>query len=351
MTATRRAGGHMAPGRAARRIVPLLGLSACLSASLGLAQEPVRLRFGTHPTFQRMVIDWPKPVGYLVEHSDRAATFVFDAPAAFRDEQIAAGLGQAANGTSTATHGQESRITLHLPEGIELRHFRADAKVVIDLMHGGRVPAKEPAVPGTSAGTRPWEKPPLPRAASAPHAAWATAAKALAPAPAAPSKVVEKPARADLAPPARTGVSSAPATPSATAAAVRPAAPAPLPAAEPAPAPDIPVPPWRKTVRDAACRGDLERAAAILAERIAEAPLDPIDWYNLTWLLRTLAGATMAPPPLPADSPIYEASLVGLCSGRPVSGTVASWQRLAHAGQFTEFLIDVAPTATPRDRR
>jgi hypothetical protein len=51
----------------------------------------------------------------------------------------------------------------------------------------------------------------------------------------------------------------------------------------------------------------------------------------------------MEPPPKPANAPVYEAPLIGLCSGKPVDGTVATWQRLAHAGQFTEFLIDVAP--------
>jgi hypothetical protein len=78
---------------------------------------------------------------------------------------------------------------------------------------------------------------------------------------------------------------------------------------------------------------------------MSESPLDPVDWYNLTWLLRTLAGLTMEPPPKPPESPVYDAPLIGLCSGRPIAGTVSSWQRLAHAGQFTEFLVDLAPTA------
>ena len=308
------------------------------------------LRFGIHPTFQRMVVDWPRPVGYRLDRADRTATFVFDAPAAFRDEQIATGLGQAAVGASTATDSRESRISIHLADGIDVRHFRTDAKVVIDLMHGGRAPAKAPAVPDAGSGTRPWEQPLPPREASAPDPTWASAQKALAPAPVTPPPVVKQ---TSPAAPAGSSARSAPVASPDTGTPVRLAAASPPAAAEPArPAvPTIPVPPWRKTVREVACRGDLDRATAILTERMGEAPLDPIDWYNLTWLLRTLAGATMTPPPLPADSPAYEAPLIGLCSGRPVPGTVASWQRLAHAGQFTEFLIDVAPAAAPPARR
>lgn len=351
-------------------LVPLLAYP-----SIGAAQEapPVPLRFGSHATFQRMVLDWPQSVTYFLERSDRRATLIFEAPGSFRVSQIANGLARLATGVTAASDGKTSRISFVLAEGIELRHFRADAKIVIDLMHDGRLPDAPPAAggpsadpsPGPAASARPWESQPLSRAAAAREPSWIDAPKALAPpAPAPPSRPSAPPRAMEPRPGAVSGPAAIPPTgpvPAVPATLQTGAAPvdlAPAPASGP-PTPESArtarvtpaVPPWRQTVREAACRGDLERAAAILTERMAASPLDPIDWYNLTWLLRTLAGATMAPPPKPVESVAYDAPLVGLCSGRPVAGTVATWQRLTHAGQFTEFLVDAAPSAVDAGRR
>lgn len=336
----------------------------------GGAQEPppVPLRFGSHATFQRMVLDWPQTVPYFVEQSDRRTILSFDAPATFRAVQIANGLAQLATKVTAASDGRTSRISFEMADGISLRHFRADTKIVVDLMHGGRVPkvpdggaaassADASAAPGATGG-RPWENRPPTRAAAAQQPSWIDAPKALAPPPMSTLASRHAASGAVLAPAAASPAGRAP-----TASASQQAGTAPvrLASAETAapkpPAPElpraaalpVPAPPWRQAVRKAACRGDLEGATAILAERMAASRLDPIDWYNLTWLLRTLAGATMEPPQ-PAGSAVYDAPLVGLCSGKPVAGTVATWQRLAHAGQFTEFLIDVAPASDPGRR-
>ena len=332
-----------------------LAVADGLSAPAAGADKPsVPVRFGSHPTYQRMVMDWPAPVGYRVEHVGRMATIVFDTPAAFREALIAAGLGRTVAGVTTDSDGRTSRIALQLAEGIELRHLRVETRVVIDLLHGGRAAAPEPAA-AAPAASRPWDNLPL-RSAAVAVPVWDEAQKALAPPPPAERSVSLSPVQANPAPLKSAGPRPTPGT--VPAAAPASAAPVKLASREPtvavsageAPhsAPPIPVPPWRQDVRAAACRGDLERAAEILGERMAASPLDPIDWYNLTWLLRTLANVTMEPPPGPPDSPIAEAPLAGLCSGRPVAGTVATWQRLAHAGQFTEFLIDIAGPAAAR---
>jgi hypothetical protein len=299
-----------------------------------------------------MVVDWPAMVGYRVEQSHLAATILFDAPAEFRGPQIAAGLGTAVTAASAASDGRTSRIALQLSEGTELRHLRVGTRIVVDLLHH-----RSSASPSLPAGaTRPWEKEP-PRGSQAPvMPTWVDGSKALAAAAdtgpdrrriaaSAPKPAVSRPEAAPVPAVSAPSTQTRPARPEPAPTAAATAAPATIPAEAQRQAASAPASPWRQAVRQAACRGDLERAAAVLGERMSESPLDPVDWYNLTWLLRTLAGLTMEPPPKPPESPVYDAPLIGLCSGRPIAGTVSSWQRLAHAGQFTEFLVDLAPTA------
>ena len=348
-------------------VMILLHTALLAMPSYGGAQEPqpVPIRFGSHSTFQRMVLDWPGTVAYFLEQSNKNAALIFEAPVSFHPAQIARGLAQVASDVAVASDGRRSRISFELAEGVQLRHFRVDTKIVVDFVHDGRPTRISPAAEaksrfddGIASGEarRPWENLPL-SGTTAHSSVWAAAGRALAPPPATtvPAQRPEPPPvelRQDRKAAATEPSRAAPVPPPASTAPVRLAAPSPpdqtsaAPAAEPmraAATAASPSPPWRQAVREAACRGDLERATAILTERSSASPLDPIDWYNLTWLLRTLAGVTMEPPPKPANAPVYEAPLIGLCSGKPVDGTVATWQRLAHAGQFTEFLIDVAP--------
>ena len=53
-------------------------LTVLLAASLAMAAERVKVRFGEHPGFDRLVFDWAKPVGVKLESTPGQARLIFD---------------------------------------------------------------------------------------------------------------------------------------------------------------------------------------------------------------------------------------------------------------------------------
>lgn len=163
--------------RARMTAVWLMALAGGL-AGPAWAQTPsptaVPVRFGAHPTYNRLVFDWPAEVPYHVDEHEGAATVTFDQPAAFDVARIKSELSRVAPDVSVTQSGTSTAVTFSLDAGVHLRHFRSGAKVVLDFSRTENAPP--PPAPSTArraAGSSPapWEKLPLPNGGGAPATA------------------------------------------------------------------------------------------------------------------------------------------------------------------------------------
>jgi hypothetical protein len=187
---------------------PLVQAPATAKAPVPLpaapAAEPVgpptdlMVRGGEHTGFNRLVFDWPKPVGYTVDLSGGQAVLTFDRPANLNVVSLKAALPPDVSFVEARPAGKGTAVVLAMPPEMRLRHFTSGTKVAVDLV-------------------RPAGAPPPPRANGAPP-------PPLAPAPG-----------TDEQPPALKPLAAEPqpTTPAASLAA-KPEEPAAAPAAEPA---------------------------------------------------------------------------------------------------------------------
>ena len=137
----------------------------------------VGLRVGSHPTYGRVVMDWPEAVTYRAEESGNRLILRFDAPARY-DLSGALRLPKNVESLSAIDGG----IALQAPPGTRFRHYRLGNRVVIDVLDGAEAGATAP-----------------PAGAVSPPAI--TAAQP-SPAAAPPSTTVAPPTQARAAPPA-----------------------------------------------------------------------------------------------------------------------------------------------------
>ena len=197
----------------------------------------VSLRVGTHPTYGRVVMDWPEAPPYRAEESGNRLILRFDTPARF-DLSAALRLPRNVESLSAVDGG----IALQAPPGTRFRHYRLGNRIVIDVLDGDEAtPAAQTtptaqnspgSAPAVAAPTRPNANPPAPAAAPAPAApSPPAAARPAAPTAATPTQATPpRPA----APPPPAAPASRPPT---TAPPSRDAAPTPNQAAAPASAP------------------------------------------------------------------------------------------------------------------
>lgn len=126
------------PGRTPKRRPR--GLSGAAALVLGtllaspvLAQDRVGVRAGDHPSFGRVVFDWPGIVVYRVEQSDGRVVLHFASPAAF-DLTTLRRPPRNVLGVTTAADSAEIRLA----PGATMRHFRLGNRVVVDVLDAGR---------------------------------------------------------------------------------------------------------------------------------------------------------------------------------------------------------------------
>jgi tetratricopeptide (TPR) repeat protein len=212
----------------------------------------VRLRAGEHPTYTRLVFDWPERVDYTLNTEGRQASLRFARPAAIDLGRLAQFPPRHVTGLAAGSDTGATTVSFAVPEGAAVKAWRDGAKVVLDITPAAAAEAKPaevkpaepkpaetkaPAPAAKAADAKPDPKPPA--AAPRPVVPPATAA---APAPVAPAPVAPAPATAPA------GVAAAPQTkapqtntpPAATTAppaAMTPALPLPAASGVPAAAP------------------------------------------------------------------------------------------------------------------
>ena len=137
------------------------------------------VRVGRHPTFYRLVFDWPNRTEYELSGAQGSQTVAFASPARIDGAAISRRLPEGVRIRQSATNPLDVAIDTDPPRS--LRHFRSGNKVVVDIMGAQRAPvstAEDDSRPSTTA---------TPSAAATPPAPAAPASQSSAPAaPAAP---------------------------------------------------------------------------------------------------------------------------------------------------------------------
>ena len=142
----------------------VIGLTAL--AGLAQAADNVRVRFGDHPGFSRVVFDWPEAAAYEVSATGEAIDVTFASAADFDLSAFRTIGARAIQSVEALDDGRTVRLVL---KGGSLgKHFKAGGKVVLDVSEkagsgaaASRVTPKRPAtrpqvartpVPATSVG-------------------------------------------------------------------------------------------------------------------------------------------------------------------------------------------------------
>ncbi len=129
-------------------VVALALLAAQIPLAWAAAEEPGRIavRFGVHPTFERMVFDWPRQVDFRIESRERLTVLEFDQAARIDPAALKAGLKRVASEVQVVESGTQLRLGFTLGDGVRLRTSRLGSKVVIDFLRDAdaRSPATSP---------------------------------------------------------------------------------------------------------------------------------------------------------------------------------------------------------------
>ena len=122
----------------------------------------VRLRVGQHPSFDRLVFEWPRDVSYRIVGTAPNPTIAFSAPGRLDTKRL---RGRSLDRIASLEAARDSgglTVGLRVPENATLRHYRAGGQVVVDVVDpetGGkkdepRSVAQNDVPPETSVGNQ-----------------------------------------------------------------------------------------------------------------------------------------------------------------------------------------------------
>jgi hypothetical protein len=153
-----------------------MGVFLWLGAASPAWAERVGVRLGTHADYTRVVVDFDRLVGYKVDKANGRITLTFDTDADLAPASVQAGL---VSGVTTGkAGGKTSTLSLDIPAGATVKHYRLMRKVVLDVFPARAAAkpapgAKPPAAPPTRTAETappPAEKPAAPEPAAVPTA-------------------------------------------------------------------------------------------------------------------------------------------------------------------------------------
>jgi len=169
----------------------------------------VRLRAGEHPTYTRLVFDWPERVDFAVNTEGQQTSVRFERNAPIDIGRLAQFPPRGISGLAVRSEGAASVVSFTMPEGASIKSWRDGAKVVLDVTRAPDAkpadakpaeakPAAEPArqaqPPAQPAAPAQAPQRPAAQAAPAPAAAQSPAAPAAQTPAAPPQPAVQPPA-------------------------------------------------------------------------------------------------------------------------------------------------------------
>ena len=104
----------------------------------GAGAPPVRIRTGEHPTYSRMVFDWPARVGYRVTRDGPTVTVTFDRPAEFLLPRRGGRPARRIGAVRAVERKSGTDIELTVAGTARVRHLRVGNRVVVDVFGPGK---------------------------------------------------------------------------------------------------------------------------------------------------------------------------------------------------------------------
>ncbi|WP_300298733.1 hypothetical protein [Ferrovibrio sp.] len=196
----------------------------------------MRLRAGEHPTYTRLVFDWPQRIDYSATAEAGQATIRFASPVAVDLGRLPQFPPRNVKNLAWRAEGGGGVLSFTIPEGAGLKSWRDGAKIVVDITQAAE-PA--PAEPKPAAAKAPDTKVTAAKPAAPPSAAAKPSAAPATPAPAperqatpaqtpAQNQTPAPAAQANAAPPPVAPSAAAPASAGNPAAGIPAAAPVPV---------------------------------------------------------------------------------------------------------------------------
>ncbi len=123
-----------------------MAITISLLVLLGSAAVPAAAatpRGATHPTFGRMVFDWPGPVLWSVHHAGDRLVLHFSRPVAGDPRALLAPLSPYLRGVEESRDRHTLTFTLKIP--VKIRHFLVHRSTVVDLVRDSAAKPERPA--------------------------------------------------------------------------------------------------------------------------------------------------------------------------------------------------------------
>jgi tetratricopeptide (TPR) repeat protein len=136
---------------------PQSGLTSGTMATADSQNVPaLDVRVGRHPTFYRLVFDWPSRVNYTVKGADGNQTVQFNAPARINAADLTRRLPR---GVTVSQDGVSPlAVTIRTNPAHATRHFKSGNKVVVDVMVKGEPAGDQAASPPAASQPAPVQK-------------------------------------------------------------------------------------------------------------------------------------------------------------------------------------------------
>ncbi len=158
---------------------------AAANATVTGAKGAVGVRVGEHDGYDRIVFDWTQEVPYTAVIAGNRITVDFSRADGIDLTPLSRTPLAGVKAAAVTTAGGHTVVTIDVPAGARLRHFRSEEKVVVDVRTDG-------AIAATPAQTAPAAAPAA-RVATPPAATAAATPRAAAPAPPPPQPAVTGP--------------------------------------------------------------------------------------------------------------------------------------------------------------
>jgi tetratricopeptide (TPR) repeat protein len=138
-------------------LLPVTSLYAQQPKPTAAATSSVPVRSGVHPTYTRLVFDWPANTPYTLDQSGQDVTIRFPVAAQANLAALQRARPSRVDGISQSGEGGVLTIRFRIPAGAGVKDMRAGTRIVFDILDKAPPAAKNP--PSTAAANPPAASP------------------------------------------------------------------------------------------------------------------------------------------------------------------------------------------------
>jgi len=149
-------------------VVDIVGAGQAKASQSVATQGPsVAVRTGVHPTYSRLVFDWPKKPEFSVQRSGDTTTLVFDQAASINLGRLAKGQIRHVNGASSSEANGKLSLSFKIASNSQVKAFASGKKIVMDVFapKGDKKAAPDPVPVQAQVKAAAVAEPPAPKPA------------------------------------------------------------------------------------------------------------------------------------------------------------------------------------------